>query len=64
MKAILAPATLALLSACATVSTQDSPPVDIRIAGERVFPESIASDAAGNLYIVDLTGSVYRIDPE
>jgi sugar lactone lactonase YvrE len=30
------------------------------IAGERVFPESITSDAAGNIYVGSLGGTIYR----
>lgn len=33
---------------------------DIRIVGERVFPESIAADTAGNLYIGSNGGTIYR----
>jgi len=48
-----------LLAACATVP-HASAQSDVRIAGERVFPESIAADAAGNLYIGSNGGTIYR----
>ena len=48
----------ALLSACA--STPSGQTQDIRIAGERVFPESVTSDAAGNIYVGSLGGTIYR----
>ena len=51
-------ASAAVLAGCATVAPVE--PADIRIAGERVFPESIASDAAGNLYIGSNGGTIYR----
>ena len=35
----------------------------ITIAGEGVFPESIASDAAGTIYVGSNTGTVYRALP-
>ena len=46
----------ALLSACA--STPSGQTQDIRIAGERVFPESVTSDAAGNIYVGSLGGTI------
>lgn len=49
---------LGLLCGCATVQAQ-SKPTDI-VLGERVFPESIASDAAGNLYVGSNGGTIYR----
>lgn len=33
---------------------------DILIAGERVFPESLSADAAGNIYVGSSTGIIYR----
>ncbi len=48
-----------LLAACATAQSADAP-ADIAIAGERVFPESIASDAAGNIYVGSNGGTIYR----
>ena len=48
----------ALLSACASTSSGQTQ--DIRIAGERVFPESVTSDAAGNIYVGSLGGTIYR----
>lgn len=50
-----------LLAACASVSSAAAP-VDITIAGARVFPESIASDAAGNIYVGSNGGTIYRAE--
>lgn len=51
-------ATLAL-SACAT--TPNAPdPADIAINGSRVHPESITSDANGNVYVGSVDGTIYR----
>ena len=47
-----------LLAACAT--PQGLPPADVTINGSRVFPESITSDAAGNLYNASIGGTIYR----
>jgi len=58
MKRISAVA-LALLGGCATVPAAPSG-TDIRINGSRVHPESIASDAAGNIYVGSVAGVVYR----
>lgn len=49
---------VAAMSACASAPPEE--PQDIRIAGERVFPESITSDAAGNIYVGSLGGIIYR----
>lgn len=49
---LLVPAT-----ACATVP--DAPP-DIVLPGERLFPESITSDAAGHIYVGSNPGTIYR----
>jgi sugar lactone lactonase YvrE len=55
----------AALSACATTSSPDSSgaPQDILIAGARIFPESITSDARGNLYVGSMPGTIYRVTP-
>jgi sugar lactone lactonase YvrE len=54
-------AALALLPACAAVPAMDTAgPGDIPISGSRVFPESITSDAAGNLYNSSTGGTIYR----
>lgn len=47
------------LAGCATTAPAQAP-ADIAIAGERVFPESIASDAAGNIYTGSNGGTIYR----
>lgn len=65
MKSILAAtaalAALALLPSCAANSGGNSPEAsDIAISGSRVFPESITSDAAGNLYNSSIAGTIYR----
>lgn len=49
----------ALLCGCATVQAQTAP-ADIRIDGSRVHPESIAADAAGNIYVGSIGGTIYR----
>ena len=51
-----------LLCGCVTVQAQPEP-VDIPINGARVFPESITSDAAGNLYNSSSNGTIYRTIP-
>ncbi|MBO0749760.1 MAG: hypothetical protein J2O44_04940 [Porphyrobacter sp.] len=56
----LAPALgLALLAGCATVPA-DPRLADIAIDGSRAFPESLTSDAAGNLYNGSNGGTIYR----
>src|SRR5512139_2390581 len=52
---------VSLLCGCATVQTPATPR-DI-LLGQRVFPESIASDAAGNLYVGSNAGTIYRVRP-
>jgi sugar lactone lactonase YvrE len=56
---VLACGALALLAACATVPDNAAPP-EMLLQGERLFPESITSDAAGNLYIGSNPGMVFR----
>ena len=46
-----------MLAACAT-ATGAQQPADIPIEGERVHPESITADAAGNLYVGSVPGTV------
>jgi sugar lactone lactonase YvrE len=46
------------LAACASVPPAS--PYDVTINGSRVFPESITSDAAGNLYNASIAGTIYR----
>jgi sugar lactone lactonase YvrE len=43
-----------------TTAATAADPADIRIVGERVFPESMASDAAGNIYVGSNGGTIYR----
>lgn len=57
LRAIVAGLLLAPAAACATVP--DAPP-DIVLPGERLFPESITSDAAGHIYIGSNPGAVFR----
>jgi sugar lactone lactonase YvrE len=47
------------LAGCATANVGGSPH-DVTINGSRVFPESITSDAAGNLYNASIGGTIYR----
>jgi DNA-binding beta-propeller fold protein YncE len=64
MRAALLAAAAALTAACATSGGgQAGAPRDIRIAGQGVFPESITSDAAGNIYVGSMTGTIYRAAP-
>ena len=49
----------ALLGGCVTHASL-SPPADIAIAGTRVFPESLAADSLGTLYIGSNAGTIYR----
>ncbi|MEO6152732.1 MAG: hypothetical protein ABIT09_06270 [Croceibacterium sp.] len=58
MKLTFAALALAFLAGCATVATPTR--VSDIVLGERVFPESMASDAAGNLYIGSNGGTIYR----
>lgn len=51
---------LALLAACATVPGERAGLPDMVLQGERLFPESITSDAAGNLYIGSNPGMIFR----
>lgn len=53
-----------MLAACATASGQGAAePADIRIAGSEVFPESVTSDDAGNIYVGSGHGIIYRATP-
>ena len=47
------------IAAC-TPATQAQQPADIPINGSRVHPESITSDAAGNIYVGSVPGTIYR----
>jgi sugar lactone lactonase YvrE len=54
---------LAAMAGCAASSQDSEPSVavqDITINGSRVFPESITSDNAGNLYVGSHGGTIYR----
>ena len=44
----------------ATAAGAKEPPANITIEGSRVFPESLTSDAAGNLYNGSNNGTIYR----
>ena len=54
---------LTLLPGCAAPQQLASAPRDILINGTRVFPESITSDAAGNIYVSSNSGTIYRATP-
>jgi sugar lactone lactonase YvrE len=45
---------------CASVPALGEAPADIAINGSRVFPESITSDEAGNIYNSSNNGTIYR----
>jgi sugar lactone lactonase YvrE len=51
---------LALAAALAVAATAKAPAADVTIDGSRVYPESITSDAAGNLYNGSNAGTIYR----
>ncbi len=59
-------AMVAALAACSQGEESDAPaaaaeaPADIAISGSEIFPESITSDAAGNIYIGSNDGTIYR----
>lgn len=55
----IASGALALLASCASVPDGSAPPA-IVMEGERLFPESITSDAAGHIYIGSNPGMVFR----
>jgi sugar lactone lactonase YvrE len=55
---------IGLLAGCVSVSRSPNvAPADIPINGTRVFPESITSDAAGNIYTGSVPGTIYRAVP-
>ena len=56
---IISLAGVLLASACATVAPA-TVPAPVSLQGERLFPESLSSDAAGTLYIGSNTGTVFR----
>ncbi len=63
MRLTIATAALAaLLAGCATAGTA-AEPADIAINGSRVHPESVTSDAAGNVYTGSVPGTIYRATP-
>ena len=49
-----------LAPGCATAQLNPAMPDEITMAGDRLFPESITSDAAGNIYIGSNPGIVFR----
>src|SRR5690606_37554422 len=50
----------AVAMAACTPAIQAQQPADIPINGSRVHPESITSDAAGNIYVGSVPGTIYR----
>ncbi len=56
----LGSAVLAGVATIACAGSAAAAPKDVTIEGSRVFPESIAADAAGNLYASSLNGVIYR----
>jgi sugar lactone lactonase YvrE len=56
-------ATLAGCAAGAGLGQAATTVRDIPINGTRVFPESITSDSAGNIYISSNSGTIYRATP-
>jgi sugar lactone lactonase YvrE len=63
MTRIFAAAIGAALLAASAAMAQAAEPADIRINGSRVHPESITSDAAGNIYVPSTGGTIYRATP-
>lgn len=49
-----------VLLAALAVPVAAQAPRDIPIEGSRLYPESITSDAAGNLYLGSISGTIYR----
>lgn len=62
MKGTFVALALAMLAGCVTVTPAEAPH-DIAINGSRVFPESITSDASGNIYVGSIGGTIYRATP-
>ncbi|WP_137679763.1 SMP-30/gluconolactonase/LRE family protein [Aurantiacibacter suaedae] len=62
LKPVLALSVAGALAACVhtEVPLAAEPAAQITIAGDRVFPESIASDAGGNIYVSSNPGVIYR----
>lgn len=54
---------LLALCGCATASATEPVVQDITINGKDVFPESVTSDAAGNVYVGSSEGTIYRAVP-
>src|SRR6478752_1959584 len=53
----------AAMAASLAGSAHAAGPADVRINGSRVHPESITSDAAGNIYTGSTGGTIYRATP-
>lgn len=51
---------LALCAALIATASAKAPPANVTINGSRVYPESLTSDAAGNLYNGSNNGTIYR----
>jgi streptogramin lyase len=51
---------LALGAALIATASAKAPPANVTINGSRVYPESLTSDAAGNLYNGSNAGTIYR----
>ena len=51
---------LALAAALIATASAKAPPANVTINGSRVYPESLTSDAAGNLYNGSNNGTIYR----
>ena len=50
----------ALVAALAATASAKAPPANVTIDGSRIYPESLTSDAAGNLYNGSNNGTIYR----
>lgn len=65
VRSVAATGGIAVMAACASTGPYvvGGSPDEIVIAGEEVFPESMTSDARGNIYVGSNGGTIYRAEP-